>query len=396
MSVAAMQDAGLAAKMPGQIFGISAGMLAGTAFMGGGIAAQLVAAKAETQLEEIANDAKRYIYTEDIQRALAAKVTADAYEKETQLINKTMDEIDSLETDKKIAKYYSVILPNIKSYGCVSTQKQAIIDGITSLSKKVLADDIDEDTYDNANDMISVLIRAYNNPFLTTRDENWIRQGWYDFAKKIFQRICRNKKLRTRNGIDVNFKGEYLWLPEQFENPGRGLVVFEAKAHNDVFVGFAKESDVLRNSVTHMYEMVLGKWGNTKTEISRRSLGDPVAIFDQDEEPYTKLNLHDDKFILFWINVDNGKITIGTGIPDPKNKVAEWQDPYPGQKVTYVGFSSWIELEPAMVRNMMVYPSLAELAKQGKLKEIQEDVAAAYNDAHEHEDENFQEITVTD
>jgi len=59
-------------------------------------------------------------------------------------------------------------------------------------------------------------------------------------------------------------------------------------------------------------------------------------------------------FKKYWININKGKISGGVGDLG-QNKLWEWQDPYPGAPVKWVGFSNWLTVNT--FRNVKVgYP----------------------------------------
>ena len=153
-------------------------------------------------------------------------------------------------------------------------------------------------------------------------------------------------------GIEVDFKGEYLWVPIPFAKPGQGSVVFEAQAFDNIFVGFSENPLKQHNVSDRMYECVIGMWDNTTFSIHRKNLGDEVYGFKFSDKPEMTPDPSD--FKKYWINIVNGKISGGVGDLG-QNKLWEWQDPYPAPAVKYVGFSNW--LSKITFRNIKVgYP----------------------------------------
>jgi hypothetical protein len=180
-------------------------------------------------------------------------------------------------------------------------------------------------------------------------------------------------------GIDVNFHGEYLWFPVAFPQVGKGSVTFEAKAYNNIFVGFSENPFQVRNRSSRMYEIIIGMWDNKTTAIHRKSLGDSVVEFLHKDKP--DLSPDPTDFKKYWINIDDGKISGGVGALG-QNKLWEWADPYPGAPVKWVGLSNW--LSNVTYRNVKVGYSIVTTSKwiplEGKLPAVTP-VAQAIPDA---------------
>jgi hypothetical protein len=375
-SATVLSRSGVEAASASLAVGLSAGML------GGAILSRVLAATDEAKLSEIQSLAQRYIPPpEQITRSTAQ---LQAPSMAIQVAKKNVEDglavAASLGLEQKLEKYKD-ILDNVIGFACLEgASKSRIIGGINAVYEEVTGRELDNSTYGLYGDLFTVLLKAYSNPFLIDRMDNkeaQQRREWYLRANGIFRDVYKRPSVQGDRGIDITFKDEYLWLPESFKVPGQGLFVCEVKADSDAFIGFAGSSDPTRNMSKPMYEIVIGKWSNTKTEISRKHLGDPVISFDQsistDDKPYDQLALDPLGFQVYWINVDDGKITIGRGLPDVAKKIIElqqiatWKDPYPAQQVKAIGLSSWNA--GVTVRNLMVYPALSKIKESDK-KEI--------------------------
>ena len=352
----------------------SIAVTASVGLLAGAVLSRVLAASDEAKLSEIQSLAQRYIPPPDqITRSTAQLAELPANVQNAVNNIKSWYANPAIKLEDALEKYNN-IMDNMIAFACLdAVPKKSIIDGISALYKNVTDRGLDSSTYALYAAMFTILLKAYNNPYLIDRidpQESQRRREWYLWANEIFQAIYKNRELQRDDGIDIKFKGEYLWLPEEdkLQKPGRGFFTFEVKADSDAFVGFAQASDPTRNSGKPMYEIVIGKWGNTKTEISRKSLGDPVASFDQESNTYSELSLDPLAFQRYWVNVCDGKILIGRDIPDAKKKsdqahpwgcIAMWSDPYPAQKVTTIGLSSWYA--GVAVRNMKVAPALQDM-----------------------------------
>jgi len=393
------------------IFGlVGMGMVLGaTAGLSGAAVKQAKsAAESQAQLTQIQEQANRYIFSEQPAidaRAKTVETPTTAIENK-QTITTRLDEIRTLQLstldglEEAVKRYKEVVLLVDHPVIVDGPLKPMIINGINDLAEKVQRQikfppaASDEDTKNRIlnlyNDIFEMITTAYDNTYLTdiTKDEDKKRKGdWYQTANRIFKKFCQYTEMRNVRGIDINFKGEYLWLPEQLPSSGKGLVFFETQAQADVFIGFAKAGGQVRNSKAPFYEIVFGKWDNTQVAISRKSLGDPVVEYD--DEKYPDLLLAGDKFKPFWVNINNGVITIGKGLPDMSNKLASWKDPYPAKPMSYVGFSNWYS--EVIIRNMMVFASLEELTKSGQLAAMQQMVNQAVTQAAAAEAGYFEE-----
>eukprot|EP00252_Welwitschia_mirabilis_P001809 TRINITY_DN11746_c0_g1_i2.p1 TRINITY_DN11746_c0_g1~~TRINITY_DN11746_c0_g1_i2.p1 ORF type:complete len:508 (-),score=90.66 TRINITY_DN11746_c0_g1_i2:1481-3004(-) len=133
---------------------------------------------------------------------------------------------------------------------------------------------------------------------------------------------------------------ECKWLLEEdltFREAGKGCVVFEAFADNDVTVVFREEAGSkhchYRRDYRPDYAVVLGSHRNRRLRIEAggESVADVVG---------PKL-CSSDGFQSFWISICDGMISVGKGTEPGVGVVLQWRDSQPRCKVRYVGLSSW-------------------------------------------------------
>jgi hypothetical protein len=255
--------------------------------------------------------------------------------------------------------------------------------------------------------LINLFISAYNNAYLideSNKKEVKIKEVWYSQFNELTRQLLA-KDPETKLSLKPCY-GEYVWLNEQFEEPGKGSISFEAKGNNDLFIAFSSIPFKVRNTDTSIYETVIGGWDNSKTVIRIRSLDKSVA---ETESPDTLVNPI--KFQRYWVSVNNGKVVVGKDDLDEKNKVFEWTDPYPIKDVAYVGISNWNA--PAEFKNLQIGPpvdgveeykqkliaQIMALRKKREAKkpepEPEEEVVVAEKETKE-ESEKFAETVIED
>ncbi len=190
--------------------------------------------------------------------------------------------------------------------------------------------------------LLKLLTGARDNPYLTdvsNEQEKKLKDQWYTWSNEITRELfeARNK---TEAGVSLPPSyGEYFWLKDKFKTAGQGSVSFEAKALNDVFVCFGQRAFKTRNTTNQIYEIVLGAWNNTKTVIRVASLGKTVTEFLDVDYPDAMIDPLE--FKKYWVSLKDGVVSIGKGKLDPKNVLLKWKDPYPIERIRYVGVSSW-------------------------------------------------------
>ena len=106
--------------------------------------------------------------------------------------------------------------------------------------------------------------------------------------------------------------------------------VFKVKACNDAHVQL---SQVMANLDTNLYEIVLGGYKNTKSDLRDGRQG---AILDQANTPNI---LHCDKWMIFWIRWNANSVEIGVGPLVGSNTLLSYQSPIP-REIKMVSFAT--------------------------------------------------------
>lgn len=319
-------------------------------------------AAGRSKLNELQQMANRYIYTENVDQKLKgqAEIKTEA-QRNRQTLETKLEGIlqlqlqDSSQLDYA-TKQWDDVLRLVTDFYVVEDKsvKTKLCDGLKEVYDAVKSLDLTTVSLPIYNRMINCLIKAYSNAYLTKSGDaadDARRRDWYLWINTLSRTLMNSPSLMAI-GVDVNFKGEYLWFPVALPVPGKGSVTFEAKAYNNIFVGLSENPFQVRNRSTRMYEIVIGKWDNKTTAIHRKSLGDAVVEFAHKDKP--ELSPDPTEFKKYWINIDDGKISGGVGELG-QNKLWEWADPYPSAPVKWVGFSNW--LSNVTYRNIKVgYP----------------------------------------
>ena len=321
-------------------------------------------ADASSKLNELQQLANRYIYTEQVGQDLkgSAQIQAEAAANRQSIEQTYQPTITQLQLQDaaqldNATKQWAIVLGLITDGYVVQNQstKSWILRGLTEAYNAVKSLDLTTVSLPIYNRMVKCLIMAYNNAYLTkagdATDEAQ-KADWYLWLNNLSNTLFSSPALMAM-GIDVDgFKGEYLWFPTPFAQPGQGSVVFEAKAFSNIFVAFSDNPLKVRNVSNRMYEFVIGMWDNKTFSTHRKSLGDEVYGFNLSDKP--DMTPDPSTFKKYWINIANGKISGGVGELG-QNKLWEWQDPYPASPVKWVGFSNWLTVNT--FRNVKVgYP----------------------------------------
>lgn len=325
----------------------------------GAVGAALSAGQAAVQskIDEMQKLADRYVYTESVTRTAkgslgvseeAKKDRQDFEDKLKAIFGALPDAIAKLDPSQQIdytSKLWNDALRLITDAYVIEDQgtKKSVVSGLSDLYNSVKNLGLSDETLPVYNRLIDILIKAYNNPYLSNvgdllDDQN--KSNWYLWINNLAKDILSSQKI-MKTGIDINFKGEYIWIPVAFSTPGRGSVTFEAKAYSNIFVCFSEKAVQSRGMSNSLYEIIIGKWENKLTAIHRKSLGDAIVEFDHKKLP--ELSPDPVEFKKYWINIDNGIISGGVGELG-QNKLWEYKDPYPTIPVKWVGLSNWLSI----------------------------------------------------
>lgn len=244
--------------------------------------------------------------------------------------------------------------------------------------KEGIYDALDEfqDTYSKYPDaypkVMSLFVKAFSNNYLTdssNQSEADRKDRWYLAILDICTNVFEEAFLKQNFEIDIaELRGEYLWVPRQFAD-GKGSVTFEARGQNDILVCFAQQDYKVKDPNNNIYEFDFGAWKNTTIETRIRSLGKPaIKISAADNHTYRQLMLNPRRFQSYWINFDNGLVEVGFGKVIGENMFMEWQDPFPWQNTTYIGFGSWnvpVTVRNIELTNATVIAGTADLTAKG-------------------------------
>jgi hypothetical protein len=188
-------------------------------------------------------------------------------------------------------------------------------------------------------DVINLLINAMTNAYLIdqkNQDDITTKEEWYNKVIVLGDKLLRFALLKPSNEIIIpSLYGSYLWVPGELTN-GKGWITFQAKGQHDLFICFSQDIANVQKKGTNIYEIDLGGWNNTKTDIRVQSLGRAAASTTD-----KKLLLRALRPQSYWINFDNGTITLGGGQKVGENIVLTWKDPAPWQNIKYIGLGSW-------------------------------------------------------
>ena len=100
-------------------------------------------------------------------------------------------------------------------------------------------------------------------------------------------------------------------------NSGKSIK-FTVRAQNDAHIGFMSG-----NSSNEFYEIVIGGWSNTQSQIRRIN----PTIVGVTKSTAGILDPNEDQ--LFWADGLNGLVRLGKGHIIGKNVIMQWQDPNP-------------------------------------------------------------------
>ncbi len=319
----------------------------------GGVAAKAAATATKATLGHAYRSHDSYVFTEDVSRETGAEsgVPPEA-ENNAILVNQYLNQARDLKVSnvwdfERLCNYYRDIISRVNHPYVVqdTAVKENIYYGLSTISAGYT---IHPEAMQIQ--VMNLLIKAFSNPYLTSSDnksDQSTKDAWYQTIMAIGSKLF--DKTATEEGAEISLDplfGEYIWHQKSFAVEDNGGIVFEAKAANDIFVGFAQEPFKVRNTDNQMYEVVLGGWENERHEIRIKSLGKAAATLEKKQNRAAMLS--PSKFERYWIILQNGVIKIGKDDPkkgDPIGKrdniIMEWKDPYPWKDIKYVGLSNW-------------------------------------------------------
>jgi hypothetical protein len=144
--------------------------------------------------------------------------------------------------------------------------------------------------------------------------------------------------------------GEYqLWDDEWVGEPDNVVVIFEAKADNDVTVGISLDKGV---TTGFTYEIVIGGWKNTKSAIRTEAQGQERAV------SFEARMCNGENFLTYWVGLRNGIIAAGAGDKPGKNILIAWKNPQhdpEDAQPCWVSFTDWDNV--MILKNVRIFNS---------------------------------------
>ncbi len=353
------------------------GIAAGLALGSGGIALAAKAGKMQAAVDYAKEKDTEYVFQEDfVKRSPTGSEVPPAMQQYLARANAELEKADLLSPETPdgfqalLKTYQNITLFANNAY--VSGDdfvKRKLLDGIDQLLVYYVDQPIKM-----YNDLLNVIVAAYNNMYLfdkTNNDDISRRQQWALAMSDIATQLFTNA-----NEEGVTFKGLYglyLWFNQALPEEGRGYIEFEAKGLSDVMIALSPEAfTTMRNNDAELYELAIGAVSNRKIVIRSKNLAKtPIAVFNADDlrKDFVKNHPGSDirkapngmatprEFSKYAINIHDGKVAFWHNAGDNDNiPLFEWQDPYPLLGVLSVGLSCWTT--PVTFRNVRVYPSL--------------------------------------
>ncbi|MBS1988427.1 hypothetical protein JST56_05550 [Candidatus Dependentiae bacterium] len=375
-----------------------------TAMAGAGVAAKAGAAGTKGMLKHTYRSHDSYVFTENVQADTSADASVPPEaERNAELINMMMMKMAKLNAtyapqfEELVTNYEEIIRRANHPYVVSdSATKLSIFDGISRMCTVYKT----QQDYRLQDLFMNMLIHALSNTYLINpenKQDQAARDTWYKTILEISTDVFKFAKKDTAINLQPLF-GEYVWFPAPLPLEDDGMVIFEANALGDVFVGFAQEPFRVRNTDNKLYEVTLGGWENTRHVIRIKSLGKSAKTLTKEENPDSMFRQN--KFEAYWVSLKNGLVRIGKGAPG-KNMIMEWQDPFPWKGIKYVGFSNWdipITLRNVQVGRMSGKPAAQAAAPTATTPEdaaTQEQQAGQSQPAQEAPDTTASEAPVT-
>ena len=222
--------------------------------------------------------------------------------------------------------------------------KNEIFKGIGNLVNAINKyNELKEKPLNDYKNLLTLLINIHDNYYIYAQenkaDESY-KLKFYFGLSKIFYPIFEEYNSTTLGFNIAPFHGEYVWLKDQFEIPEKGSIHFEAQGIAEMVIGLAQKPGKTRNTGKEFYEVAIGKWDNTASDISLKIHDQTYTtkeILEKDNEQAVATPID---FKKYWISINNGKISLGINEFKPANKLIEWKDPYPIKSIKRVGLSS--------------------------------------------------------
>jgi hypothetical protein len=200
------------------------------------------------------------------------------------------------------------------------------------------------------NNLIKMLLSAYNNPFLFGQTEadmsskKTIYNSVNDIAKVMFKLV---------NEVEIpDLFGNYLWLEQEFAVDGNGAIKFDLATEKDAFFAFSAETGAIRDTQREisLYELIIGRYvkgaGSIAFRLSNKGiLPQDAVVYPSNSEKALKAMPQLDRFKTYWYSIKTqggtSILEFGVGAFKPENVVLSWQDSSPYKNVKYIGIGSW-------------------------------------------------------
>lgn len=322
------------------------------------------AAEAIGAATEAAYSGPEDVRTEEYKQKMLESTTDEQIEENEQFISEIEGILldydpESSESDfKNMIELYRQMLISITNPDHINERRKDKIE--RDLEKLIESyKKYDPKTY---NDLISMLMKAYNNPFLFGPKDQIIKEnifvGITQIVRDLFKKVPEVEM--------EEWYGEYAWLDQELPNAGNGAVIFEAKGARDIFVTFSSKRGSLRDQKEEipMYEVIIGAVDNSAILFRLSNKGylireariektDP-RIQDLDAMPSAY------EYKKYWLSVETGAkggertatLRFGFGAFKKENSLIEWVDNQPPKGIKYIGFSSWGT--PYKIKNIKV------------------------------------------
>ncbi|MBY0353044.1 hypothetical protein K2W90_01615 [Candidatus Babeliales bacterium] len=209
--------------------------------------------------------------------------------------------------------------------------------------------------------ILDVLVRAYSNSYLVDQENKRdvaAKDRWYftiaDIGKAFLNASIQDPEFAFTL---PPLYGEYIWIPYEIKAKNLGWIIFEARGQSDIFIAFSEDATSVRNTDTDIYETVIGGWNNSKHVTRIKSLGRSVIEVKADRSSQLSLR----EFKTYWVGLNDGMISLGSGDKIGENIIMEWQDPYPWKTIKFIGISTWDV--PVEFKNVYTIEGLENQAK---------------------------------
>jgi hypothetical protein len=194
------------------------------------------------------------------------------------------------------------------------------------------------DIDNSSQELINLLIDAYNNPFLfdnQNQSEIAKRSKWMSWANLLFRKILKKS---PEGSVDIPpLFGQHFWLEKKLKTKGVGKVVFQAKGSGNLFVTFSDKpiSSSTLNKEFYSFEFI----NSEKTTCSLKLSTFGAKVFSSENNA---LALNEIDFKKLFVSINNGLVSVGIINDNSEEEVLEtFADPYPLSNESFIGFGTF-------------------------------------------------------